>query len=315
MSPENILVARSGAVKVLDFGLAKWLPASQRVPSMEGNMIFGKVRYMPPEQLKGHFIDARADLFSLGVVMYEVLHGDLPFGRGSANQILANIMAGPRPSPTEKRYGVDHEMDAIIQRALEPDPDDRFQSAEEMRDALVGYLRGRPMELPMEIIRRKLRRGSALAASSGESSQTSPGDRRDDHTPTEISLSVAERCGKCGGDFSALFLDGMIVDRCNSCRGVWLDHGEIDRILGQASESAPTMLPGPNFEQAPLDALVGSCPTCRMGLVAHAVPGQPASLEICPNCFGVWFDDEELRLLSHDDVVTWLRYLLDTIRG
>src|SRR5688572_14700352 len=89
MSPENVLIARSGAVKVLDFGLAKWVPESSSVPSMEGNMIFGKVRYMPPEQLKGHLIDVRADLFSLGVVMYEALQGDLPFGRGTANQVLA----------------------------------------------------------------------------------------------------------------------------------------------------------------------------------------------------------------------------------
>jgi serine/threonine protein kinase len=313
MSPENILIARSGAVKVLDFGLAKWMPASERVPSMEGNMIFGKVRYMPPEQLKGHFIDARADLFSLGVVMYEALHGALPFGRGSANQVLANIMAGPPPSPTKERYGVDHELDAIILQALEPRAEDRFQTAEEMRETLVEYLRGRPLELPMETLRRKLKRGSPLTVSSGGSSQTNPGGR-EEHTPTEIALSVAERCGKCGGDFSALFLDGMIVDRCNACRGVWLDHSEIDRILGQASESAPTMLPGQKFSQAPLDELVGSCPTCRVGLVAHSVPGQPASLEICPNCFGVWFDHEELRLLSHDDVVTWLRYLLDSLR-
>ena len=99
MSPENVLIARSGAVKVLDFGLAKWVPESSAVPSMEGNMIFGKVRYMPPEQLKGNLIDVRADLFSLGVVMYETLHGDLPFGRGNANQVLAAITAGPLPSP------------------------------------------------------------------------------------------------------------------------------------------------------------------------------------------------------------------------
>jgi Zn-finger nucleic acid-binding protein len=281
---------------------------------MEGNMIFGKVRYMPPEQLKGHLIDSRADLFSLGVVMYESLTGELPFGRGSANQVLARIMAGHPRSPTEKRYGRDDEIDAIIYRALEPNADDRFQTAEEMREALVEYISGRPIGLPKETLRRKLRRGSPLTRSSGASTQTAPGVVDEEHTPTKISLSVAERCGKCGGDFSALFLDGMIVDRCSSCRGVWLDHAELERILGRASESAPTMLPSSDFKQAPLDALVGSCPTCRVGLLAHEVPGQPASLEVCPHCYGVWFDHEELRLLSHDDVVTWLRYLLDSIR-
>src|SRR6185295_11707163 len=88
MSPENILIARSGAVKVLDFGLAKWFPGSSSVPSLEGSMIFGKVRYMPPEQLRGHLIDVRADLFALGVVIYETLRGVLPFGSGNSNQVL-----------------------------------------------------------------------------------------------------------------------------------------------------------------------------------------------------------------------------------
>lgn len=314
MSPENVLIARSGAVKVLDFGLAKWVPESSAVPSMEGNMIFGKVRYMPPEQLKGHLIDVRADLFSLGVVMYEALHGDLPFGRGTANQVLARIMSGRPPSPTERRFGGDPEMDAIIYKAIAPDADQRYQTSIEMRRDLVQYVERRTdRTLPFEALRTMLQPGAALGDAQGAHQGIQPGDKVEERTATEIALSVVERCGKCGGEFSALFLDGLIVDRCASCRGVWLDYGELDRIIGHASEQE-TMLPGQRFQQAPLDKLVGSCPVCRVGLQAYAVPAHPASLEICPRCLGVWFDAGELRLLSEGNVVLWLNKLIESLQ-
>ena len=305
LSPENILIARSGAVKVLDFGLAKWLPEAHSVPSMEGNMIFGKVRYMPPEQLKGHLIDPRADIFSLGVVMYEVISGNLPFGRGSANQVLANILAGPPVSPTARFFETDPRMDAIIFKAMSPQADDRFPSAAAMRTALVDYVTDHAPVLPLESLRARLQRHTGAKAKGIDPDTFEDGGER---TPTEMGLVVAERCGKCGGSFSALFLDGVIVDRCTHCHGVWLDQAELERIIGQASE-APTQMPGEVFQRAPLDRLVGSCPTDRVGLHAYQVPGQPAHIELCPLCSGVWFDDGELRLLSEPDVAQWLRDL------
>ena len=308
ISPENVLVARSGAVKVLDFGLAKYAPDSDTVPSLEGDMIFGKVRYMPPEQLKGQLIDPRADLFSLGVVMYEALRGELPFGRGTANQVLAAIMAGPPPSPTG---GLDPDMDAIIARAIAPYAAHRYPTATAMRDAVVEYLTHHPQEaLPLEGLRRRLRRGPPGVVELGELAEDSPPER----AATEIALSVAERCGKCGEAFTTLFMDGMIVDRCSGCRGVWLDPSELDRILDHRSEN-PTVLPDEVFREAPLDRLVGSCPSCRVGLETYRVPGQPAHLEVCAHCLGVWFDHDELRLLAHDDVVTWLRGVLQAMEA
>jgi serine/threonine protein kinase len=315
MSPENVLISRSGSVKVLDFGLAKWVPESTSVPSMEGNMIFGKVRYMPPEQLKGHMIDVRADLFALGVVMYEALFGDLPFGRGTANQVLARILAGRPTSPTLRRFGGDADMDRIIAKATEPEASKRYQTAIEMRHDLVEYVERKGQKsLPLERLRRMLQPGAVLGDPHGDSGGTPKPERAgEERDATEIALSVVERCGKCGGEFSALFLDGLIVDRCSSCRGVWLDCGELDRIIGHAGEQE-TMLPGQQFQQAPLDRLVGSCPTCRVGLHAYAVPGHPASLEVCQRCLGVWFDAGELRLLSEGPVVGWLRKLVESLR-
>jgi serine/threonine protein kinase len=302
LSPENVLVAKTGAVKVLDFGLAKWVPERSSVPSMEGNMIFGKVRYMPPEQLRGHLLDARADLFSLGVTLYETLRGELPFGRGTANDVLERIRAGKPPPPTAGLPTPDPELDALVLTALRAEPHERFQSAAEMRDAFIDYLGRRPEpRLPLETLRRMLSPHPILEPL-----------RADDARPTELDLPVHQRCGKCGGDFAAGFLEDKIVDRCSACHGIWLERDEVMRLVGPGRE-ARTERPTTPFERAPLDEVVGSCPMDRTALNRYPVPGHPASLEVCPHCLGVWFDESEVELLRHGDVATWLRYLLDTL--
>jgi Zn-finger nucleic acid-binding protein len=93
---------------------------------------------------------------------------------------------------------------------------------------------------------------------------------------------------------------------------VWLDQGEIERMIGAASESQ-TAPPMEKMKRAPLDRLVGSCPSCRIGLSSYEVPDQPASLEVCPRCHGMWFDRGELRLLREGAVVIWLRKLLASL--
>ncbi|MFO0727185.1 MAG: protein kinase [Myxococcota bacterium] len=310
LSPENVLIGRSGAVKVLDFGLAKWAPGADRVPSLEGSLIFGKIRYMPPEQLRGHLIDVRADLFALGVVMYETLTNTLPFGSDDANSVLAAILAGRPPPPTSRGGTRDRAMDALIYKALEPKPEDRFQTALEMRAALVDYLRASNIQLPMEELRKLLQRGSPTEIAHEDSDETSD----DQRVPTAIGLGIAKRCGKCGGSFEALFLEGLIVDRCTSCHGTWFDHGEVARMVGSGSTPERFRKESLGGKQAPLDALVGSCPTCRVGLRSFAVPNANASIEVCPLCLGVWFDKGEVELLERPDVVSWFRTVIDGMR-
>lgn len=296
LSPENVLIAKSGGVKVLDFGLAKWIPAQSRVPSLEGDVIFGKVRYMPPEQLRGQLLDTRADLFSLGVTLYETLTGQLPYGRGTANDVLDRILLGPPPAPSD---GEDPELDALILRSISAEPEERYQDADDMRQAFLSYLEARPLpRMPLESLRTMLR--------------PAPSDKEDgdDKSPTELNLPVPQRCGKCGGDFVAAFIDDLIVDRCSTCEGIWLEHDEIRRLVGPGVGGSQS---GSTFVPAPLDGLVGTCPVDKVALERHPVPGHPASLEVCPICRGVWFDRGESDLLSEGQVSTWLRFLLDTV--
>jgi Zn-finger nucleic acid-binding protein len=315
LSPENVLIAKSGAVKVLDFGLAKWSPGSKTVASMEGGLIFGKIRYMPPEQLRGHAIDVRADLFSLGVVMYETLTNQLPFGSDNANAVLAAILAG-RPEPATERHPTrDKAMDALIYKAMEPDPGHRFQTASAMRAALVDYLERSLARMPLEQVRRLLRAGEVTSDVDGPLAATTLS--REGPAATEDPPVLAKRCGKCGGSFDAVYVDGMIIDRCRSCRGLWFDHAEIQRVMGP---SGPKLNltddpPAPSTpSRAPLDPLMGSCPSCKVGLRPFGVPGTTSALEVCPRCLGVWFDRDEVDLMTRPDVVSWFRSVIDGMR-
>ena len=133
-----------------------------------------------------------------------------------------------------------------------------------------------------------------------------------DGTPTEVSLAVAKRCGKCGGEFCAHLYMGTLLDLCLRCEGIWLDFGEVQRLLGEIVAFGKHQAPKIS-ESVDLDRVVGSCPQCRIGLKPYAVPNHTVSFEVCPKCYGVWLDRDEISLFENQDVVTWFRILLDSI--
>lgn len=294
ISPENLLVTRGGPVKVLDFGLAKWWPEERSVSAMEGPLIFGKLRYMPPEQLRGGLIDGRADLFALSVVIYEALTGVLPFGRGSANQLLSRILARGPVAISELRDDVPASVDALLRKGLAVEPNERWNDAEAMRRAVVPILQELGVVLPLEQLRARLQRRTETSASHLPSSE---------QAPAEISLPVAPRCGKCGAPSRAWVVDDLILDQCTACFGTWVDRVELERILG---EGRIFRSEGEGAASPDMDAVVGACPVHRVGLERLNVPGTELAFEVCPICGGMWFDKDELALLSRGDVVSWL---------
>ena len=136
LKPANILVAKSG-IKLLDFGLAKQsgpLKEADATQALtEQGMIVGTLNYMSPEQLQSKEADARSDIFSFGLVLYEMLTGARAFEGGSAASVIASILEHPAPSLGEVAPAA---LNRILARCLKKDPEERWQSARDLRAAL-----------------------------------------------------------------------------------------------------------------------------------------------------------------------------------
>jgi serine/threonine-protein kinase len=138
IKPHNVLVDAEGRVKVTDFGIAR-AGASQMT---EAGSIVGTAQYLSPEQARGTTVDQRSDLYSLGIVLYELLTGTLPFNGDTPVEIAMKHLSQTPELPSVKRPELPHELDLVITRALAKDPDDRYQSAEEMDADLERLTRG-----------------------------------------------------------------------------------------------------------------------------------------------------------------------------
>jgi serine/threonine protein kinase len=134
VSPTNILVTTEGQVKIVDFGIAR---AQAELRDEVG--VVGKASYMSPEQVKGEGVDYRSDIFSLGIILYELTLGQRLF-RGPAEAVMKRIVEEKVAPPTAVRRDFPPALELIVMRALEKRPDDRYQSAEEMRVDLEEFL-------------------------------------------------------------------------------------------------------------------------------------------------------------------------------
>ncbi len=138
ITPSNLFLTLDGEVKVMDFGL---ISARRKRSKTRTGIIKGKLAYVAPESLRGQQnLDRRADIWGLGVVTWELLTGKRLFKRDDELSTLRAVSEDPIPRPSSVRPGIPDELDDIVMRALEREPDNRFGSADEMADALKNFI-------------------------------------------------------------------------------------------------------------------------------------------------------------------------------
>ena len=135
ISPTNILVSYNGVSKLVDFGIAR---AASQVADEVGTVV-GKLNYMAPEQVRGDLVDARSDLFALGVVLYEITVGRRLF-KGPRDQVVDRILNQPIPPPTLVRPDFPPDLEQILMRLLEPKPENRYPDGAELQQDLQGFM-------------------------------------------------------------------------------------------------------------------------------------------------------------------------------
>ena len=160
IKPHNVLVDHEGRVKVADFGIAR-AGSSQMT---EAGSIIGTAQYLSPEQARGAPVDESSDLYSTGIVLYELLTGELPFTGETPVEIAMKHLSQVPPAPSSIRPEIPRDLDLVVLRALAKEPADRYRSATEMDRDLELVGRGEPVGTETEAAATMVLRGETTAA-------------------------------------------------------------------------------------------------------------------------------------------------------
>jgi serine/threonine-protein kinase len=229
VSPQNLLVSWTGGVVLLDFGIAK--AAGRLGQTTSAGTVKGKFAYMSPEQARGHAIDRRSDVYSLGLVLYEATTGKSALKREAEPETFLAAIESQVTPPERIRSGYPPALAAIVGRALAKDPSDRYQSADALRAALESFLASTGPAVGSAEVAAEMRRllGPPPPADAG------PAEAATVHGTVETSVHRAKKPGRVVPiALGALLAVGVGV-------GLWASGREPD----DAPPAAPSALPAP----------------------------------------------------------------------
>ena len=145
VKPGTVMITRPGAVQVMDFGIARAV-ADNAATVTQTAAVIGTAQYLSPEQARGENVDARSDVYSTGVLLFELITGHPPFTGDSPVAVAYQHVRENPPPPSTINPDVPPELDAIVLKAMAKNPANRYQSAGEMRADLIRAINGRPVE-------------------------------------------------------------------------------------------------------------------------------------------------------------------------
>lgn len=280
LKPENVFLVRDEEdgieiAKVVDFGIAKFTDRSMGVSSStRTGSVLGTPFYMSPEQARGlRAVDTRSDIWSMGVIAFRCLTGRLPFEGEAVGDLLVKICTGPTPVPSRFAAGLPPEFDSFIARALAKEPDQRFQTAQELADAL-SVMAGLPVQAgPMQYAGEGPAYGGVTpGAAYTPGTALAPGTGPQPPTVTGVAATV-DRSSSRGGLVAALVVGFLLL-----AVGVGLAAKLIlspDAASADASESASLAAPPVIEPTRPTSAL--PAPSEPAVVIAPAPEPEPSA--------------------------------------
>jgi eukaryotic-like serine/threonine-protein kinase len=270
VKPANIMISSTNAVKVMDFGIARAIADSGNSVTQTAAVI-GTAQYLSPEQARGDSVDARSDVYSLGCVLYEMLTGEPPFtGDSPVSVAYQHVREDPIP-PSQRHPGISAELDAVVLKALAKNPENRYQTAAEMRADLVRVHNGETPEAPKVFT--DAERTSLLAHSGSNivGPRTDPLPRQDDADGDRTGGSIA-RWVVAVGVLAVLTI--AVVIAFNTFGGTTRDV-QVPDMRGQVSADAIATLQNRGFKTRTLQKPDSTIPPDH---VIDTDPGANASV-------------------------------------
>jgi eukaryotic-like serine/threonine-protein kinase len=243
VKPANIMISKAGAVKVMDFGIARALADASSVTQTAA--VIGTAQYLSPEQARGEKVDARSDVYSLGCVLYEILTGEPPFiGDSPVAVAYQHVREDPTP-PSQRHAGISPELDAVVLKSLAKNPDNRYQTAAEMRADLIRVHSGETPDAPKVLT--DAERTSLLAAA-GPTDRTPPTQQIATHQPAYAERDRGQSVGRWIIAVAVLAVLTVVVTIAINMIGGNTRSVQVPDVSGQASADAVVALQNAGFK-------------------------------------------------------------------